>query len=110
MGFSTNKTLVIFGLVALFHAAYSSAQHRAYLRLTEQEFAGLPIDILLQSILGLVLTCCGIVRVVGDFREIKATAELEKKGWETLGNRPSFYMFNHRGKALFRMDDDILDE
>lgn len=101
MGFSLDKLWVCLGLLALAHAAYSAAQHRAYLRLTEQEFTALPIDILIQSIVGLVLVCFGIVRVVGIFREIKASAEIEKRNWESLSNRPAFYTFAHRGKFLF---------
>ena len=99
-----DKIFVVAGLTALAHAAYSAAQHRSYLRLTEQEFTTLPIDILIQSIAALVLTCYGIVRVVGVFREIKAAAELEKKSWDTLTNRQSFYTFNHRGTKLFRLE------
>jgi len=101
MGNSFDKAFVIAGLLALLHAAYSAAQHRAYLRLTEQEFTTLPTDILIQTLGGLVLTCYGIVKVVGEFREIKAAADLEKKTWGNVCNRPSFYTFQHRGKALF---------
>ena len=101
MGYTVDKICIISGLLILAHAAYSAAQHRGYLRLTEQEFTTLPLDILIQSLAALIITCYGIVHVVGDFREIKASAELEKKTWETLGNRPSFYTFNHRGKAFF---------
>ena len=78
-----DKLFVIVGLIALAHAAYSAAQHRSYLRLTEQEFTTLPIDILVQCLAGLTITCYGIVRVVGKFREIKARIRLGK---EVLGN------------------------
>ncbi len=104
MGFSPDNFFVCLGLIALAHAAYSAAQHRSYLRLTEQEFTTLPTDILVQCLAGLVITCYGIVRVVGKFREIKAGSDLEKKTWETLSNRQSYSMFNHRGKILFRND------
>lgn len=101
MSFSADKFFVVVGLMMLAHAAYSAAQHRGYLRLTEQEFTTLPLDILIQCLAALIFTCYGIVRVVGEFKEIKASAELEKKTWETLCNRPAFYTFNHRGRALF---------
>lgn len=101
MGFTSAKLLVTVGLLFLAHAAYSAAQHRAYIRLTEQEFTTLPADILIQSIAGLVITCLGIVKVVGHFREIKAAADLEKRSWECLANRPSLYSFAHRGRNLF---------
>lgn len=42
----------------------------------------------------------GVLHVAGDFKEIKASADLENKSWETFSNIPSFYMFNHRGKAF----------
>merc|ERR1712071_442203 len=38
------KYLLISGICLLLHAAYSAAQHRTYLRLTEQEFTSLPSD------------------------------------------------------------------
>ncbi len=101
MGFVGDKLFVTVGLVALAHAAYSAAQHRSYLRLTEQDFTTLPVDILVQCLAGLAVTCYGIVRVVGKFREIKAGSDLEKKSWETLSNRQSYYSFNHRGRVLF---------
>ena len=38
--------------------------------------------------------------MVGDFKEIRATIDLQAKSWETLSNVPSFYSFNHRGKIF----------
>ena len=104
MAFTLDKFFVTLGLLALFHAAYSAAQHRSYLRITEREFTALPTDILIQVIAGLVTTCYGIVRVVGKFREIKAAADLETKTWDNAGNRTSFYTFAHRGKVLYQGD------
>lgn len=46
------------------------------------------------------ITMYGVLQIAGDFKEIRANVELEEKSWETLRNNPSFYMFNHRGKAL----------
>lgn len=42
----------------------------------------------------------GVVNMSGDFKEISATKNLERKSWESLKNIPSFYVFNHRGRAL----------
>lgn len=42
----------------------------------------------------------GVIYIAGDFKEIRATVELEAKTWETQKNLPSFYIFNHRGKAF----------
>ncbi|XP_013411864.1 membrane magnesium transporter 1 [Lingula anatina] len=110
MAWSVNNLFVIIGLVSLGHAAYSATQHRTYLRLTEQEFTWLPADILAQCVLSLLLTCYGIVQVSGEFKDIRAAGELENKTWETLSNRPSFYTFNHRGKALYADMEDHMQE
>ncbi|XP_023716113.1 membrane magnesium transporter 1 [Cryptotermes secundus] len=95
-----HKLFLISGLLSLFHAAYSAAQHRSYLRITEQKFVSLPIDILTQGIVSLFVAMYGIMYIAGDFKEIRATVDLENKSWETVRNIPSFYIFNHRGKAL----------
>lgn len=73
---------------------------RTYLRLTEQEFTSLSLDIVFQGIVSLIVCMYAIIYIAGDLKEIRATEELENKSWETLRNIPSFYMFNHRGRSL----------
>ncbi|XP_075213368.1 ER membrane protein complex subunit 5-like [Lycorma delicatula] len=97
---SVQKLCLFLGLLFLLHAAYSAAQHRAYLRITEREYTSLPLDILIQGIVSLFITMYGVMHIAGEFKEIRATVELESKSWETLRNLPSFYVFNHRGRAL----------
>ncbi|XP_036367371.1 membrane magnesium transporter 1 isoform X2 [Octopus sinensis] len=101
MGSSSHKICITFGLLVLAHAAYSAAQHRAYLRLIKNDFTRLPLDILVQCLISLLIICYGVVHIAGAFKEIQSSAELENKNWEMLSNRQSFCSFNHRGKALF---------
>lgn len=101
MASAAQKVMCMFGLVSLAHVAYSAAQHRTYMRLTEQEFTGLPPDVLIQGVMSLVILMFSISHIAGEFKDIKVGADLDTKSWETVGNRPSFYIFNHRGKALF---------
>ncbi|KAL7742149.1 hypothetical protein ACLKA6_018388 [Drosophila palustris] len=95
-----NKLLLIAGFASLAHAAFSAAHHRTYLRLTEQEWNHLPLDIILQTVISLVIVVYNIIQIVGDFKEIRATVDMQQRTWDTLGNFPSFYTFNHRGRAL----------
>lgn len=106
------KVLLVIGLAGLCHAAYSATQHRNYMRLTEHDldddtkrgataFTTLPLDILLQTIVSLLLSCYGIIAVSAKFRPIKITSEWENKTWDNISNRSSFYSFNHRGRFLF---------
>ncbi|XP_003228991.2 ER membrane protein complex subunit 5 [Anolis carolinensis] len=101
------KGLVGVGLFALAHAAFSAAQHRSYMRLTEKEDETLPIDIVLQTLLAFAVTCYGIVHIAGEFKDMDATSELKNKTFDTLRNHPSFYVFNHRGRVLFQSPDAI---
>nr|XP_033802854.1 membrane magnesium transporter 1 [Geotrypetes seraphini] len=102
MASSVWKGIVGLGLFALAHAAFSAAQHRSYMRLTEKEDETLPIDIVLQTLLAFVITCYGIVHIAGEFKDMDATSELKNKTFDTLRNHPSFYVFNHRGRMLFQ--------
>lgn len=69
--------------------------------MTEQEYNGLlPTDILIQALLSLCLTAWAVVYQTANFREIKALDEMKNKTFETVLNRPSFYVFNHRGRLL----------
>ncbi|XP_068687013.1 ER membrane protein complex subunit 5-like [Montipora foliosa] len=95
------RILVFFGLVAILHAGYSAVQCRTYYKLLEEEFPGLPADVCIQCIIGLLIGCLGVAKMSGEFREIRAAAEMANKSWESLGNRPSFYTYSHRGKVLF---------
>ncbi|NP_001073098.1 ER membrane protein complex subunit 5 precursor [Bos taurus] len=78
---------------------------RSYMRLTEKEDESLPIDIVLQTLLAFAVTCYGIVHIAGEFKDMDATSELKNKTFDTLRNHPSFYVYNHRGRVLFRPSD-----
>lgn len=57
-------------------------------------------QIIIQAIVSLFIVMYGVLFIAGDFKEIKASADLENKSWETYRNIPSFYTFFHRGKAF----------
>uniref|UniRef100_A0A9L0SJB2 Membrane magnesium transporter n=1 Tax=Equus caballus TaxID=9796 RepID=A0A9L0SJB2_HORSE len=94
---------LIFAVVTLVMAECLS--YRSYMRLTEKEDESLPIDIVLQTLLAFAVTCYGIVHIAGEFKDMDATSELKNKTFDTLRNHPSFYVFNHRGRVLFRPSD-----
>uniref|UniRef100_A0A8C6D184 Membrane magnesium transporter 1 n=1 Tax=Moschus moschiferus TaxID=68415 RepID=A0A8C6D184_MOSMO len=62
-------------------------------------------SIVLQTLLAFAVTCYGIVHIAGEFKDMDATSELKNKTFDTLRNHPSFYVFNHRGRVLFRPSD-----
>ena len=56
-----------------------SISDRSYLRLTEQEFTSLPIDIIIQGVFSLILSMYAILFIAGEFREIRANIDLQEK-------------------------------
>ena len=58
------------------------------------------MDITIQTLVGLGLAMLSVLNIAGDFKEIRASVEMSAKSWETVSNRPSFYVYNHRGKVF----------
>ncbi|XP_037090469.1 membrane magnesium transporter 1-like [Pollicipes pollicipes] len=104
------KIMFACGILSLLHTAYSATQHRSYLRLTEQEFTALPADIIVQGVLSLILSMYAILFIAGDFREIRANVDLQEKTWDTVGHRPSFMVFSHRGRCLSAHYPAVVDD
>jgi len=94
------RGIVFTGLGCLLHAAYSAAEWRQISRYADIQDMLLPVDIVIQTILSLLLTMFGVLHIAGEFKEIRATVELEGQSWENLRNRPSFYTFGHRGRVF----------
>ncbi|CAG9567585.1 unnamed protein product [Danaus chrysippus] len=97
---SVYKLIIIVGFISLFHAAFSAAQHRSYLRISSLEFTTLPLDIVIQAVLSLFAVMWGVLNVSGQLREIPAAAKLNLIKWDNQMNISSFYSFNHRGRGL----------
>ena len=110
------KLLLTIGLIGLCHAAYSATQHRNYIRLTEKDqqlddrlSSSLPLDIFIQTLLSLILTCVALVPLVARFRPIRIASDWETKNWFNIGNRVPFYSFNHRGKYLSGLEETFAE-
>jgi len=100
MGLSFDKVVLTLGFICIAHAGVSAAQHRSFVRLTEKDFNSLPLDILLQTLVGLLFAAFGILRVSGEFKNIQVNADLKSKSFENFGSSLSFCTFEHRGKTL----------
>ena len=96
---SGHRAVLCFGLLGLLHAAYSAAEWRGAARMMEGD-PMLPLDIVLQTFIFLIVTMVGVIHIAGEFKEIRATVELEQQSWENLKNRPSFYTWGHRGRVF----------
>ncbi|XWS55853.1 hypothetical protein CRYUN_Cryun09bG0035500 [Craigia yunnanensis] len=77
----------VFGVLILFHAAYSTIQYRGLLKIMEEEFSGPPMNVVLELLLGFVLCIWAALTVPGNFLSIHPDSE-ENRYVETI------YIFN----------------
>ncbi|CAK9140793.1 unnamed protein product [Ilex paraguariensis] len=66
----TGFVIGVLGVLILSHAAYSTIQYRALLKITEEEFSGPPINVVLELIFGLILCVWAALTVPGKFLSI----------------------------------------
>ncbi|CAI4232986.1 unnamed protein product [Auanema sp. JU1783] len=99
MSISLHAVITIVSLASLLHCAYSAAQHRSYLRLTEQPFVSLPADVICQTLVSLIVLIYGASYVAAPFQQIKSDPNRERT-WDEVASCLSFAIFNHRGKAM----------
>ena len=46
----------------------------------------------------------GVILMVGQFRDIRRTTELNARTYDSISNRTGFMTFNHRGKLIYGAD------
>ncbi|RYR74444.1 hypothetical protein Ahy_A02g009166 isoform B [Arachis hypogaea] len=121
----------VFGVLILFHAAYSTIQYRGLLKITEEEFSGPPFNVIItlsslnlltmmrfllsnlwflgsqvvtELSLGLVLCMWAALTVPGKFLSIHPDSEENRI--VSLPANVDFMIFNHRGK-VFPVEMDL---
>ncbi|XP_057478765.1 membrane magnesium transporter-like [Actinidia eriantha] len=94
----------VLGVLILSHAAYSTIQYRSLLKITEEEFSGPPMNVVVELILGLVFCMWAALSVPGKFFSILPHSEENRV--VSLPANMDFVIFNHRGKA-FPLDVDM---
>ncbi|KAF5747871.1 hypothetical protein HS088_TW05G00601 [Tripterygium wilfordii] len=88
----------VLGVLILAHAAYSTIQYRGLLKITEEEFSGPPINVVVELLLGLVFSMWAALTVPGNFLSIYPDSEENRI--VSLPANLDFIIFNHRGKAV----------
>ncbi|XP_059646850.1 membrane magnesium transporter [Cornus florida] len=88
----------VLGVLVLLHAAYSTIQYRSLLKITEEEFSGPTMNVVLELTSGLVLCMWAALTVPGKFRSI--LPDSDENRMVSLPANLEFMIFNHRGKAF----------
>ncbi|RAL38087.1 unnamed protein product [Cuscuta campestris] len=98
MGMNIGFVVGTFGVLFLSHAAYSTIQYKALLKITEEEFSVPPFNVVMELILGLVLCLWAALIVPGNFLSIHPQSDENRV--VALPENLDFMIFNHRGQAL----------
>ncbi|CAI9778979.1 unnamed protein product [Fraxinus pennsylvanica] len=88
----------VLGVLILSHAAYFTIQYRSLLKITEEQFSGPPINVVMELIAGLVLCMWAALTVPGKFLSI--LPQSDENQVVALPANLDFMIFNHRGKTL----------
>ncbi|KAI9305804.1 membrane magnesium transporter-domain-containing protein [Cunninghamella echinulata] len=92
----TGKVIALIATLFLFHSAFSTYEHLAYLRAVDQNEASLPIDIVVECIVSAFITLFGVILSTAPFKNILLEAEIMKMTIDKVDTQPSFITFNHR--------------
>lgn len=58
------------------------------------------MQVIITTLAGLFVVCLGVVNYNSDFVLIKETSLYAQKNFDAVNFRPSFMIFNHRGRNL----------
>ncbi|VVB13050.1 unnamed protein product [Arabis nemorensis] len=94
----------VLGVLILSHAAYSTIQYRGLLKITEEEFSGPPMNVVLELIIGLALCMWAALTFPGKFLSIHPDSDENRA--VSLPDNSDFMIFNHRGR-LFPPEIDM---
>ncbi|KAL1541320.1 membrane magnesium transporter-like [Salvia divinorum] len=96
MGFS--HAVGVVGVLMLAHAAYATIQYRSLLKITEEQFMGPPITVVVELVAGLFFCLWAALTVPGKFLLILPQSDENRV--VALPFNLDFMIFNHRGKAF----------
>ncbi|CAG8652584.1 4166_t:CDS:2 [Paraglomus brasilianum] len=97
---TVGRIICFIGFIFLAHASYSTYEHLSYLKAVERVERELPLDIKLETLSSVAIFSLGVALVAGSLKEIYVKSEMAKKTIDLVDTRPSFIIFNHRGRVV----------
>lgn len=91
------------GTVCMIYSAFETMEFKAFVKESGDGNLSMPINIIVQCLVGLLLCTFGITLVAGNFKEILASPSFHQESWDTVRYRKEFATCDHRGLALSRL-------
>lgn len=98
MALSSGGFLVTAGLAIFLYAAWSTLSYRDMLKLTQQEFEGVPLLVKVEVLLASIVCMWGSLQISGNFKP--SSALKGQRGLDADTVRWDFMSMNHRGQAM----------
>merc|ERR1712189_96723 len=86
-----SKGIIIAGIALMLHAAVSIAHLRTIVRSRGESETRLPLDILLECIIGFAVASFGATRAFGYYQDISSDSSVHEKPIEAQLYRPGFH-------------------
>ncbi|KAH9995408.1 magnesium transporter [Russula compacta] len=96
------RILLTIATVALFHAAFSTYEHRSHLKALGRPETSLPSSIIFESLIALFLGIIGACLNAPALKEITWASEMRTRKIDDMDTRMGFADFVTRGNVLGR--------
>ncbi|KAJ2765674.1 hypothetical protein IWQ56_004005 [Coemansia nantahalensis] len=97
---SAAKGLAAAAFLSMLHSGYSAREYLLYSKSIGRQDHSLPSDIVLECLVSLAVMTVALVLGVGSLKPISYEAEMKRYSVDGVFSRPSFQVFNHRGRFL----------
>ncbi|KAJ2556031.1 hypothetical protein EV175_002126 [Coemansia sp. RSA 1933] len=94
------KGIAAVAFLFMLHSGYSAREYLLYSKSIGRQNLSLPIEIVLECLVALVIMTVAIIAGVGELKPISYEAEMKRYSVDGIYSRPSFQVFNHRGRYL----------
>ncbi|KAJ2305577.1 hypothetical protein IWW54_005034 [Coemansia sp. RSA 2705] len=92
--------IAVAAFVSMLHSGYSAREYLLYSKSVGRQDLSLPIEIVLECLVSLAVMTVALVVGVGKLKPISYEAEMKRYSIDGVFSRPSFQVFNHRGRYL----------
>ncbi|KAJ2362057.1 hypothetical protein H4S01_004970 [Coemansia sp. RSA 2610] len=92
--------IAVAAFVSMLHSGYSAREYLLYSKSVGRQDLSLPIEIVLECLVSLAVMTVALVVGIGKLKPISYEAEMKRYSIDGVFSRPSFQVFNHRGRYL----------
>ncbi|KAJ2629732.1 hypothetical protein GGF44_004213 [Coemansia sp. RSA 1694] len=102
------KAIAVVSFLFMLHSGYSAREYLLYSKSIGRQNLSLPVEIVLECLIALAVMTVALVVGVGELKPISYESEMKRYSIDGMYSRPSFQVFNHRGRFL-RPVKNVLD-